>query len=187
MADGTQQPAALNPWFPTTDLLALAILGKALEETGEATSALARCLIQGIDESEPVTAKPNREWLEDELADNAATFAYVVRHFGLNEDRMNARADAKMAHLERWHGLIRAHLKAQAAHPTAMTEAGAIVTAGGSRLVDQFMAEGDYPSSTPYPVILRDFAAFAVTRLRERVTPAPAPDATVVAFPGKGA
>jgi NTP pyrophosphatase (non-canonical NTP hydrolase) len=66
-------------------------LGKLAEELNEAGSAVARCLIQGIEESEPVTRKSNREWLEDELADVMANIDLVAAHFGLDLQRMRAR------------------------------------------------------------------------------------------------
>lgn len=54
-------------WIPNTSSLDLAVLGKLAEETAELGASLARCIIQGVIESEPVTGKPNREWLEDEI------------------------------------------------------------------------------------------------------------------------
>ena len=49
----------LNPWQPERDPIRLAILGKLLEELAEAQAIVARCIIQGIDESEPVTGVHN--------------------------------------------------------------------------------------------------------------------------------
>lgn len=96
----------LNPWQPERDPVNLAVLGKAIEEMGEAISMLGRCIIQGIEEAEPVTGKPNRVALEDELADVAATAAMVVERFKLHTDRMSGRVAAKTDHLTRWHALI---------------------------------------------------------------------------------
>lgn len=67
----------LNPWIPMSKPIDIKHLGKLAEELGEASSAVARCLIQGIDESEPVTGKLNRQWLEDELADVCANIQLV--------------------------------------------------------------------------------------------------------------
>lgn len=100
----TQKP--LNPWHPQRDPVNLAVLGKAIEEMGEAISMLGRCIIQGIEEAEPVTGKPNRVALEDELADVAATASMVVERFKLHTDRMSVRVAAKTDHLERWHAMI---------------------------------------------------------------------------------
>jgi hypothetical protein len=98
---------ALNPWQPESNALALALLGKLSEEVGELTAAVARCMIQGINESEPVTGKPNRDWLEDELADVSAAGSLVIEYFGLNDRRMDARFDRKREHLKAWHRLLK--------------------------------------------------------------------------------
>lgn len=92
-----------NPWHPMTNSVDLKHLGKLAEELGEAQAAVARCLIQGIEEKEPVTEKINREWLEDELADVAANIALVSDHFKLDRVRMTARAERKKIHLRQWH------------------------------------------------------------------------------------
>ena len=92
-----------DPWHPVTDPVTLKHLGKLLEELGEATAAVSRCLIQGIDECDPITKKPNREWVEDELADVAAGIALNVNHFGLNKTRMTHRTNQKIMKLHVWH------------------------------------------------------------------------------------
>lgn len=95
----------MDTWHPISDPVDLKHLGKLAEELGEAQSAVARCIIQGIDEEEPVTGKLNREWLEDELADVLANINLVTLRFCLNEDRMNKRAAKKMAQLKTWHDM----------------------------------------------------------------------------------
>ena len=90
-----------------TDPVSVAILGKLLEELNECGSAAARCLIQGVDGSEPVTGKPNKTWLEDEIADVFAGFSMAMEHFDLDVDRIVARQVAKSDHLGRWHALLR--------------------------------------------------------------------------------
>lgn len=95
-----------SPWQPERDPLALALLGKLLEEVNELGAILARCIIQGIGESEPVTKKPNADALEEELADVSAAGTLVAEHFGLIVERMDARQFRKMAHLRAWHRLI---------------------------------------------------------------------------------
>lgn len=92
----------LNPWTPEDNPVRLKKLGKALEELGECTAALSRCLIQGIDGSEPVTGKPNRLWLEEEIADVAATLKHVMDEFNLREDFMQSRAEVKYERLSTW-------------------------------------------------------------------------------------
>lgn len=97
---------ALSPWRPMSRPIDLKHLGKLAEELGEAQAAVARCLIQGIAESEPVTHKPNREWLEDELADVQANIDLVKQHFALDEARMAERAERKKQHLAGWHAML---------------------------------------------------------------------------------
>jgi NTP pyrophosphatase (non-canonical NTP hydrolase) len=97
---------ALNPWRPMTIALDLKHLGKLAEETNELGAAISRCIIQGIDECEPVTRKPNREWLQDEIADVLANIELVATHFGLDANAIRTRAERKKAHLRGWHSMI---------------------------------------------------------------------------------
>jgi NTP pyrophosphatase (non-canonical NTP hydrolase) len=100
----TKDMVDANPWWhPITDAVDLKHLGKLGEECGELSSAIARCIIQGIDEAEPVTGKVNREWLEDEIADVLANIRLVSERFKLDESRMARRADRKQQHLRQWH------------------------------------------------------------------------------------
>jgi NTP pyrophosphatase (non-canonical NTP hydrolase) len=96
-----------DPWEPVRDRATVAVLGKLLEELGEAASASSRCLIQGIGESEPVTGKPNREWLEDELADVLNIAQLTIEHFGLDHRRIAARVQQKRGFLSRWFAALR--------------------------------------------------------------------------------
>jgi hypothetical protein len=91
-----------SPWVPENDVCRLKVLGKALEEGGEYVSAVARCLIQGIAESEPTTGKPNRQWLEEEMADVMATMQHLVREFDLDIHAMSQRVEKKYAYLRKW-------------------------------------------------------------------------------------
>jgi NTP pyrophosphatase (non-canonical NTP hydrolase) len=100
MSEGTEK---LNPWHPMADSVDLKHLGKFAEELGECSAAVARCLIQGIEEAEPVTGKPNREWLEDEIADVQANIGLVVLRFDLDQDRIARRVAKKMRQLSSWH------------------------------------------------------------------------------------
>lgn len=106
MSGGPETSWALNPWTPMSKPIDLKHLGKLAEELGEATAAVSRCLIQGIDEAEPVTDKPNRVWLEDELADVVANIDLVIVHFGLDADRMFERMERKKIHLRGWHSML---------------------------------------------------------------------------------
>lgn len=97
-----QAMADPSPWHPETDPKRLKVLGKLAEETNELGSALARCIIQGIDEREPVTGKLNREWLEDEIADVLANIGIAMRNLDLDRERICLRADRKEAYVQRW-------------------------------------------------------------------------------------
>jgi NTP pyrophosphatase (non-canonical NTP hydrolase) len=90
-----------SPWNPMTDPTDLKVMGKLLEELGELTSAVSRCVIQGIDEVEPETLKPNRRWLEDEIADVLATIGLATVRFGIIPD--HNRINRKKAHLQQWY------------------------------------------------------------------------------------
>ena len=95
-------PAMPSPWVPDTDLGNLRVLGKAAEECGELGQMLARCIIQGIGESEPVSGKPNRQALEEEIADVIATTTLLVEHFDLDRAAMAVRVERKIAYLRQW-------------------------------------------------------------------------------------
>jgi NTP pyrophosphatase (non-canonical NTP hydrolase) len=95
-----------SPWQPIKLPLHLALLGKLLEELNECGSAASRCIIQGVDECEPVSGKSNREWLEDEIADVTAGIALISERFDLNHDRIFKRVVRKMAHLRQWHVML---------------------------------------------------------------------------------
>jgi NTP pyrophosphatase (non-canonical NTP hydrolase) len=86
-----------------TKAIDLMHLGKLAEELSECSSAVARCIIQGISEAEPSTGKINLAWLEDEIADVVANIDLVIEHFGLNNESIVARAEFKQKYLKRWH------------------------------------------------------------------------------------
>lgn len=92
-----------NPWHPMTDAVDLKHLGKLTEELGECTSAVSRCVIQGIDEAEPSTGEINRDWLAKEIADVLANIDLVIQRFNLNQAKISDRKYKKMEHLRRWH------------------------------------------------------------------------------------
>lgn len=94
-----------NPWHPIKDPVDLKTLGKFLEELNECGSAVARCIIQGVNECEPVTGKINKEWLEDEIADVIAGIHLTIARFGLDTIRMYQRTMRKEKHLKQWHDM----------------------------------------------------------------------------------
>lgn len=93
----------LSPWHPMSDSKDIKVIGKFLEELGEGVASSARSLIQGIEEAEPVTGRLNREWLEDEVADVIGNALLVIRHFNLDMERIQTRAERKMVNLQTWH------------------------------------------------------------------------------------
>ena len=95
-----------NPWHPETDAQRLKVLGKLGEEAGELATACCRCVIQGIDEAEPVTGKVNREWLEDEIADVLANIKHALNYFDLDWARIEKRRDRKLGHISRWREML---------------------------------------------------------------------------------
>lgn len=99
----TDKSVDLNPWHPITDSVDLKHLSKFCEELGECTAATARCIAQGIDEVEPVTGKPNRKWLEDEIADVLANAQLVMDRFRLDKFRIMDRSERKVKLLQSWH------------------------------------------------------------------------------------
>lgn len=102
----SDKPMALNPWVPISSPCDLKHLGKLGEELCEAGAAVSRCIIQGINESEPVTGKLNREWLEEELADVLANIELVKERFALDGAEMLHRIERKKRHLRAWHSML---------------------------------------------------------------------------------
>lgn len=97
-----------SPWEPETDRERLKAMLKLLEELGEGVAAGARCLMQGIDEVEPVTKKPNRLWISEELGDILANVRRVILTFQLDEVFIRAREERKFNYITRWlQGLTR--------------------------------------------------------------------------------
>jgi hypothetical protein len=94
-----------NPWHPIKNAGDLKHLGKLGEELNECGAAVSRCIIQGVDEAEPVTGKVNRVWLQEEIADVLANINLVVKHFNLDTDVMSKRVNRKISHLQKWHSM----------------------------------------------------------------------------------
>lgn len=91
-----------SPWQPEVSSSNLAVLGKMGEELGELSQMVSRCIIQGINESEPVTGKPNVVSLREEVADVMAMINIVCAHFKLDGSELNARAADKEFYLKEW-------------------------------------------------------------------------------------
>lgn len=96
----------VSPWVPMTDPTDLKCLGKFNEELGECAAAVSRCIIQGIDEVEPITGKINKQWLEEEIADVLANMAVCINRFKLDDSAILKRKCRKEQLLIRWHKLL---------------------------------------------------------------------------------
>lgn len=96
----------MNPWRPMKSAIDLKHLGKLGEELNECGSAVSRCIIQGIDEKEPITGKKNKFWLEEEIADVLANINLVIKHFGLNQSQIQERKVRKEKQLKSWHDML---------------------------------------------------------------------------------
>jgi hypothetical protein len=102
----------VNPpsdWQPITDKGDLATLGKTVEELCEGIEAFARCasitarcIIQGIDEAEPVTGKINRIAMENEIADVEAMIEHIKQRFALDRVHITDRRNKKFAYKASW-------------------------------------------------------------------------------------
>lgn len=97
----------MNPWIPIKDPVKIASLGKLLEELGELTQIVSRCIIQGEEEKDPNTNISNIIRLQQEIADVYATITDVKHQFNLDEDFIHNRYFYKQQHLQEWHNLIR--------------------------------------------------------------------------------
>lgn len=92
----------LSDWQPETDPMRCKLYGKSVEELGELLIEIGRCQIQGIDKHNPTTGLVNREGLENEIADVSAFNALMIELLGLDLDRIEARAQAKMDSKRPW-------------------------------------------------------------------------------------
>lgn len=95
-----------NPWVPMKEPIDVKHLGKLAEELGELQAAISRCLIQGINEKEPVTGKPNRQWLMEEMADVYANLELCFIHFNLPRTPVLERIHRKTEMLRKWHQML---------------------------------------------------------------------------------
>jgi hypothetical protein len=99
----------VSDWQPITDKVDLAYLGKLGEEISECAekmsacaAAIFRCIIQGINEKQPVTGVVNKHWLEDEIADVQMMFDHLVPHLELDTTRMMERRAKKYFYKKPW-------------------------------------------------------------------------------------
>jgi phage terminase Nu1 subunit (DNA packaging protein) len=101
---------SITLWKPEPDVLIHQALGKACEEASELANILARCLIQGLNESEPVSGKRNRQALFEEIADLDAAVQWLREL--VNDEYDGDRADRKLNGFRRWQCMLEADLAA---------------------------------------------------------------------------
>lgn len=94
----------ISPWFPEQDQVRLAILGKLIEECNELAARAARCIIHGIDETDPDSGRLNRDELVREMADVIACVKTAEIKLGVECDMR--RVDKKFDGFRTWHALI---------------------------------------------------------------------------------
>lgn len=101
-----------NNWEPITNPLLIAMIGKTIEELSELSGALARMLIQGINELEPESknGKPprsNKQIVEDEIADVYAKMHTLTIELGLDVNNINQRMLRKQRFSRSWFDYLR--------------------------------------------------------------------------------
>lgn len=101
--------ADITLWLPESRTVIHQALGKAAEEAAELSKILSRCLIQGLDEKDPESWKPNFDSLAEELADLEATTQWLFELLDLDVEAHNARADRKLDGFRRWQQMLEAH------------------------------------------------------------------------------
>ena len=102
----TTDTTVINPWNVETSPLRKRHLGKTLEELGELTAVVARCMIQGIDEVDPSSGKLNRLRLEEEIADVYAQLDMLEDLFDLDRIFISDRIVVKQGHMDKWSRLL---------------------------------------------------------------------------------
>lgn len=93
---------ASSNWQPIQEKYLLAALGKLGEEASELSSAIFRCIIQGLNEKEPVTGKVNRIWLEEEIADTLAMIDLLFNTIYLDKAAIKIRRQKKLLYKATW-------------------------------------------------------------------------------------
>ncbi|MBP1850539.1 hypothetical protein [Rhizobium halophytocola] len=100
---------AITLWLPEPDIVTHQALGKAAEEASELSKIAARCMIQGLDASDPKSGIANRQALADELADMEAVIGWITDLLKIDIETHNARADRKYTGFAEWQKMLEAH------------------------------------------------------------------------------
>lgn len=70
---------------------------------GQAVAAASRCLIQGIDGTEPTTGRCNKEWLQETLTNLKGCIRAAIDRYRFYVGGMQSRTTLKKENLRRWH------------------------------------------------------------------------------------
>lgn len=111
---------SITLWKPEPDLLTHQALGKACEEASELSNILARCLIQGLDASDPRTGKPNRQALFEEIADVDAALQWLREI--VNDEYDSDRSHRKWSGFRRWQKMLEEDLASTVPAPPTQGE-----------------------------------------------------------------
>lgn len=103
-----EKHVAMSPWRPISNPFHIRRLGKLQEELSELQKAVARCLIQGLDGTDPDTGEPNLTALWKEAADVQAQIDVSAATFRLPVLEMAARALVKRARMDEWEAALAA-------------------------------------------------------------------------------
>lgn len=96
----------VSAWHVETDAYRIRRLGKSLEELGELVSVLARCIIQGVDETDPSSKEVNRIRMQKETSDVLAQLLLLVGAFKLDPESIDNRIHDKVESMYRWEELL---------------------------------------------------------------------------------
>lgn len=97
---------SITLWKPEPDVVLHQALGKLAEECAELSQAVARCLIQGYHEEEPVTHKLNRTQLMEEIADVKAAMRWLFDVLDEPFKGESERESRKFDGFKRWQAML---------------------------------------------------------------------------------
>lgn len=92
----------VTPWKPTTDIKELKRLGKTLEELGELSAVVARCIIQGAREIDPSSGEMNLDRLRKEIADVYAQLEETALFYAISPFVIEFRKKQKIKYMRIW-------------------------------------------------------------------------------------
>lgn len=115
-------------WKPEPDMLIHQALGKLAEECAELSQAVARCLIQGYHEEEPVNHKLNRTQLMEEIADVRAAMRWLFDVLDEPFRGESERERRKFDGFKRWQSMLEADMASSTLLPPMAAEEGGFAT-----------------------------------------------------------